>query len=937
MSCKNQKPAGAAKRAWRGASLWTLGVAITAVAQSPAMAQQAPLPENAAVGGDEKVYEAIVVTASRIDRLGFEAPTPTTVLGQEEIARTSATNVGEILNEVPAFLAAQTPTAGTLSNNAGANYLDLRGLGQGIGVPRTLVLVNNRRHVATTSGGVLDTNVIPSVLIDRIEVVTGGASAAWGSDAVAGVVNFIFDNDFEGVRGTLQSGISGQGDYEEWKTGLAFGTSFGGDRGHFVIAGEAVDNEGILNQSARDWGAEEWGLVDNADYVPGTGSFQRIPARNAHLSIATEGGLILSGSLAGTQFGPGGTPTPFQYGTNTGLFMEGGDGVNMGRYTALAVPLKRAAGFSRASYDLTPDLTGFVELSAARTESHNPNIIQSFDFGTTFVQADNAFLPDAISDLLATSGEAGFALGRVNTDIGFIEAYDESETLRGVAGVDGRFGAGWTWNAYYQYGRNTRDNRFLNNLIMPNYLRAGDAVVDPATGSVVCRSTLTNPDDGCIPLNLFGFGSPSAAAIDYVTGDQRERTRIEQHVIAASVQGEPFSTWAGPVGFVAGAEQRSESVVAVVDPLSAADAFLVGNPKSVDGDYDVREVFGEVIVPLAMELPFAQSLDFNAAARVTDYSTTGSVATWKAGLSWEPLTDIRFRAARSRDIRAPNIAELFRTSTLSFSNVLDPVTGDIVLVPSPNIPNPNLAPEEADTWTIGMVVEPQLIPGLRLAVDFYDIDLKGVIATLSPQDIVTRCAEGASDLCTFVRRDPGGALVQVDRANVNLARLWTRGVDFDATYDTDFGPGSLALRLLATYVDTFTFDDGVSEVDRAGDVGVRGGVPHWRGRLTATYEQGPATVYLAGRYVDGGKFDSSLPAEAVGPNDYSARLYLDTSIEYALIDRDDMQVRLFGSIENLLDKDPPIMPADFIAPLATNPILYDVIGRQFNFGVRFRF
>jgi iron complex outermembrane receptor protein len=910
-----------------------------------------PVEPTRQVGGDEPTseatdVEAIVVTASRVQRNGFSAPTPTTVLGRDELQKTGASNIGQLMQEIPSFQPSLTPASTTISSQqAGGNFIDLRGLGPN----RTLVLVDGRRHVATTADGAVDTNVIPSTLIDRVEVVTGGASAAWGSDAVAGVVNLILRKDLEGFEGEVHGGISSQGDNEEWGGALAWGTKFADDKGHFTIAGEAVDNKGVLHQGDRDWGRKDYQLIENPAFgAPGEPLY--IVAKGAGLAIATQGGLILNGVNGGKQFNPDGSLSPFDPGTlNSGLTQVGGDSFNPGRFTGLLVPLKRENVFSRVSYDFTENLTGYIEGGYAHSRSVNRYLVAPFTLGNIAITTDNAFLSPTIRDQMIDAGEDFFVFGRYHTDIGFIQADDSNTTTRFVVGLDGKFGQTWKWNAYYQSGK-TEYEAFLNGNLRPDRLaQAADAVADPITGDPVCRSTISDPTNGCVPINLFGQGAPSDAAIDYVTDRQAIRSTIKQQVAAFSVQGEPFSTWAGPVSIAAGGEYRKESVSARVDAVSAADGFLIGNPKALDGEYDVREGFIETVIPLLADAPFAKALDFNGAVRLTDYSTSGQVTTWKAGLSWNVNDQIRFRATRSRDIRAANLSELFTASQLLFTTVSDPLNNDeFVTIQTLREGNPNLKPEEADTTTFGVVFQPDFIPGFRASIDFYDLKINGVISTIAPQDIINRCADGNTALCSLIEREndaPAGELQAVHLRQVNLSELKTRGIDFEASYVfpverlVSNWSGDLSIRFLATYVDRFIIDDGITANDFAGDLGsdVSNPTPKWRWNINATYRNGPLTAYVAGRYVGGGKYNHNLEG-LISDNEIDSAFYTDASLAWSFINADNRSVQLYGVVRNLFDVDPPVNPSSFfLSPLAANPVLHDTVGRTFTVGLRFKY
>lgn len=888
--------------------------------------------------------EDIVVTASRIDRSGFAAPTPTTVLSADEIKLSGASNIADLLNESPSFKASVTPSSTTTSaGSAGQNILALRGLG----ASRTLVLVDGRRHVPSNSAGTFNLNVIPSALIERVEVVTGGASAAWGSDAVAGVVNLILDHDREGFSGGAQYGMSNYGDGEEYRADLTYGASFASGRGHFVISAEAADNQGVLKQSDRDWGREGWQVIANPAYLAGTGQPQRLVVPDAHIANATEGGLIVGpGAFRNIEFGPGGIPEPFERGQHAGSsFMQGGDGVNLGYDVTLQVPVERQAVFSRGSFDITDNLSVFAEASYGRTYSDFA-ILPTFDFGTLRISRDNAFLPDSLRQDMQLAGVNELLVGRVNTDFGYVRSENENVTKRGVLGMNGSFGATWRWDAYAQYGKTRIDGGLNNNRLEPQFRQALDSVIDPSSGESVCRSSLSNPDNGCVALDIFGKGSPSAAALAYINADQVQITELEQTVYGVNLSGEPLSTWAGPISTAVGAEYRRDATEQAVDALTAAGSFTLGNATPINGSYTVREAYVEAVIPLAAAASWAKQLDLNLAARGADYNVSGFETTWKAGATWQINDSLRLRTTRSRDIRAPNLGELFAQTSTVFRTVTDPSTSLQSNIRMLRGGNPELDAERADTITAGVVYEPGWAPGVRASLDFYNIEIEGAVGTLEAQDIVSRCANGAAQLCSLIQRDASGAIETVQATLINLSTLKTRGADFELSYSTALSnliggaPGDLWVRTLATYVDTLITDDGVNAIDRAGDVGpFVDGIPHWRWNASVAYTLGPTTMQLQGRYVGGGAYDHTFDPRfnrgerGIDDNTVSSRFYVDLSLQHTLM-LGGGEAQAFFAVNNLLDRDPPVAPDTVFIPLATNKQIYDVMGRYFVAGLR---
>lgn len=914
--------------------------AVATAAAGPALAQSAP--SGAPAGGAE--VSEVLVTASRVQQTGFEAPTPTTVLGADDIRKTGITMVGQLTTQMPQFLGTDSPSNSGVRSGGGASAFNLRGLG----APRTLFLVNSRRHVPNNPNGTTDNNVVPSSIIDRVEVVTGGASAAWGSDAVAGVVNVILKKEIDGLEISAQAGGTEHGDNQEIKTSAAWGRRFADGRGKFMIAGEYDDNKGILHQSDRDWGRRGWSVIANPAYTSTNGQYAQLLTANGVTNNGNFGGVIVSGVLAGTTFGPGGTPIPY----NSGAFPVGasgsigGDGPDLNRGLAVLVPIQRYSIYTRTSYDLTDKVSLFFEGTLAQSKT-NYGLVDNFHFGNITINSDNAFLAPSLRTALAAAGQTSFKMGRVDSDFGVITEHNANATRRAVVGLEGAFGHGWTWNGYYQFGDN-RETLDEGPIVKPaNYALAADAVVGPI-GQIVCRSSLTNPTNGCVPINLFGSGSPSAAAIAYVTGFGHKLTIYQQQVASFSLQGPLFNTWAGPVSVATGAEYRRDNLNRTVDALSQANAYLIGNPKAAKGEVSVKEAFAEAVVPLAKDAPLIKSLDLDLADRYVDYSTTGTVNTWKVGLNYAVTDELRFRATRSRDIRAPNASELFLFGGTQFASIKDTVTGRLAnQVELINSPNPSLQPEEADTTTFGVVYEPSWLPRFRVSIDHYKIDIAGAIVSIPAQDIVDRCAAGNQALCGALTRNAAGDIIRIQAGRVNLSHLITSGVDGEAAYSLPVWSmlpnqsANLSLRALVNYVKENISDDGRTRIDRAGQVfdtgAVPSAVPHWRANGMIVYDTGPLSLIANLRYVGGGVYNTTFKPTDLNVQRFSARTYLNLGFNYALSRSSGEPIQIFGQVNNVFDRDPPIIPDSHPQSLITNYTLYDTIGRTFMIGFRMKY
>jgi len=877
----------------------------------------------------------VIVTGSRITRSGFTAPTPTTVLGAEEIAKKAPVNIADYVNQLPQLAASTTPRTGngnTSTGTNGINSLNLRALGPN----RTLVLLDGQRVVPSGLNGAVDINNLPTALVDRIDVVTGGASAVYGSDAVAGVVNFILNKKFEGLKGSASAGVTDRGDDKTYTGELAFGRAFAGGRGHVLASAEFGDVAGI-DTVDRDWFDQCNMLVFASSVRP-----QRIVRCGVNTRTVAQGGVITSTALANTQFGPGGVPLPFAVGTPTDtLFMVGGNQWTEGNQIALDSKVKRHSLWSRVNYELTDTITASLEASYGASKTRNTAAYQRYPgAGSTALtmRADNPYLDAATRARAAAAGVTTFLFGYSSFDLGRPRNEAERETYRAVASLQGEFGKGWKWDAYYQYGRTDLDVRLTNTTNSARFREAIDATRD-ATGRIVCRSTLTAPTNGCAPLNVFGVGVASPEAIAYVKGVAIQSLSLRQDVAAFSVNGDLFEGWAGPVSAAAGAEYRKEQVEGSADALSIANGWFTGNFKPTNGDYDVKEGFVEVNVPLLKDAPFAESLEFSGAARYTDYSTSGSVTTWKAGLSWTPISDLRLRAVRSRDIRAPNLGDLFQGGQTQRQDVVDTSQASRPTVSVTRITsgNPDLKPEIADTTSFGVVYRPSWLPQVSASIDYYSIDISDAIASLGNQEMVDRCGRGETVVCSLIVRNPAGQITQLLAFPINVARQVTKGIDYELSYRQDFGDyGAIGARFLATNIREFyTLNGGVKTVTVGQNTG---STPDWRWLASVNWDWRRVSLNASARGFSDGVYDPTWTSGVeIENNKIKGATYVDFGGQYRIRDEDGRRLVAFFNIENLFDRDPEIIGFNGISATQVNASLYDVIGRNFRVGLRFQY
>ena len=919
-----------------------------ATSNSTVVGQAAPGEDSATAAtndtsvGQPQGESEIIVTGSRIVTNGFQQPTPVTVLGDAEITRQAPPTIATFLNKLPSFGNSTTSRNPAINvAGGGVEFLNLRNLGP----LRTLVILDNRRVVEATTAGGVDTVTLPIGLIKRVEVVTGGASAAWGSDAVAGVVNFVLDRDYTGIGVNVENSITERGDSRYTRWNVTGGSDFAGGRGHVVAELDFYHQPRGVDLGTRDF-FKSRAVVNNPAYTATNGQVRQITVQNTAPALVSPGGVIVSGPLRGTQFvGPNATPVPYNFGTQSGLVQYGGDVDNtVGRSRSISTAMTYGNAFGHADYDVTDNLTAYVEGFYGKSIYKENGYLNYLRQGNLSIAVDNAYLPTSVRNQLVAAGQTSFLLGKDTVDQGPPTSYNERDVWRAVVGVDAKFGETWKAHAYYTRGEVTARLYAENNTIVGNFINAVDAVRNPATGQIVCRSTLTNPGNGCIPINVLGTGvaNPSNA---YTVGTAFQRSNVQLDVASIDASGSLFTLPAGDVSIALGADYIRNEASQTQDPIALARRFAVQNFQPFAGKRNIKEGFVEAVVPLIHDTPFFQKLELNGAARITDYSTSGSVTTWKVGVSNQITDGLRIRGTLSRDVRAPTIADLFSGGVFTQQPVFDPFTQRTYAQLTNAQGNPDLNPERAKTLTAGIVFSPSFVPGLTLSVDYYKIDLKGAIASVTAAQELQFCFEGQTFYCQYIQRDATQAITSIRTVPFNAASLKTQGWDFEVSYRRPIGDGQINLRGLANYVPKFIQRDPTGIVtDFAGAVSdLTPGQPKFKANVIATYEQGPASVTLNGRYLGKAKllnaWQSGRDVDDNSVNDYFT---LDLTAQYRLVADSENYTLTFG-VDNLFDRDPIDLPAvpgtvQYSAPgLGGRFDLYDPLGRTFRVGFRAKF
>ena len=780
----------------RHASLY-LGASALALLSGQAFGQAAPVPPP-----PEGVPEQVIVTGSLLANANFAAPTPVTQVSQVQVETRALTGIGTIIEELPFAQPGSGLTRNTNGIVAAAQSLpNLRGLGAN----DTLVLIDGMRPTPVNATNNFDTDMIPQSLLDRFEVVTTGASATYGSDAVAGVVNFILKDHLEGFTSDARFGTSQHGDEDQSFVSAAWGTTLLDGRGHFVIGGEFADEFNTANMYARPWGRKEPFLVSlPAGEANALGLPFNVFSNNAEIDNGTQGGLIanclqnnashtiaacpaatgfttrINGTTIGTTtFDKSGNPGPFQLGTIVGGSYMIGSTANYGVNSAnrqLSPPYKRWAGLARFEYDITPDITAFAMINYGQLESNDPSQGSPFPVELA-VASGNPFIPAPTQALMTANGVQAIQLNKINLDgIGVGNtAQNKNILVQSLFGVKGTLFSDWNWDLEGTAGRATVWQAFLNvpvtanldlaaNSCVPLTSDAQVANINPGNGVRTAAQVNAQATAGCVPYNPFGV--PSAASVNYIDniagGPDGSETNLRQYMGQADLSGPLFDLPAGPLDLAVGGNYRYNSI----DQRGTIDAveqlYTTRNPGSFFLSQSVYEAYSEIGVPILRDLPFIRAIDLNAAGRYTNYSITGGVYTWKYGGTWDVFDWLRLRATRSQDIRAPNFTELSLVPTSSATNLQNPITGISQRVSAiQTTGNPNLQPEVSQNMTAGVVFQPTpdfgpIFSGFRASVDYYRIRISGQITNVAAQDVINRCLlQQLPEFCNQIQFAPG--------------------------------------------------------------------------------------------------------------------------------------------------------------------------------------
>lgn len=917
---------------------------------------------------DAETDSQIVVTGSRIARPELESSMPVSVVKMAEAESLGRLTIYDALQRSPAISrAASVGDAQWESWDAGLAAVDLRGMGTN----RTLTLVDGRRRVSGSArSSAVDLNMIPAAMIEQVEIITGGAAAIYGADAVTGAVNIITRKDYEGLEVSATQGISQRGDAQKRQMSLVAGGQFADNRGSVSIGGTYTKNDPLYTQdrehtrtrllfhpNPKNTGPHD-GIADNQLYYDFKAMFI-MPVPTYYLNGTTyilENGIPRAGSY------------------NTRFYSDmysngdGGDGRNLIDNDLMLSPMESMSFISQLNYDLTDSISYRAQIDFGRTKYRGTKSYYREDArptwlngaGGAYAYLDNPYLPDAVRQVMLGNKLNRLSINRGYPEFGMIEDRHDRESYTLFNSLSGNVFDRFDWELFAQYGRTQDDVAGTNNVIASKWVAARDVIADPMSGEPVCRDPVARAA-GCVPFNIFGTGVLTDEQRAYFLHTRREQRTNTQTVMGGTLSGTPFSLPYGEVSLVLGAEYRKETLKTIDDVLGLNGEVShtgnnAGKHPEIESSFDVSEFFGELVIPLLRNMPFVEKLQVEGAYRYSDYSTVGTTHAWKAGLTWSPFQGLTLRGVRSRSVRTPNFGELYQSQTITATDIYDPcednkyfqnptrtancqalgidkpIVGTLYPGWVTSGGNPDLQPEISNSFTVGLVAQPDFLPGFSFTADYWDIKIDDVITSFTPHKIAELCVDLESldnKFCDLVTRGADHAITAVNTTQINAAKMVARGIDAGIQYRTDLGAGQLHLGFSGTYL---LAKETLSVADQSNSVVKSAGgwtSPRFRGTLFANYDLGRVSVGLDTRFTGAAKFDVNATSdEQYSDNSVPGRLYNDLSVQYRI--SDEFSVSLI--MNNLFDTKPPYMPTMFLG-LG----YYDIVGRSFAVSAKAKF
>ncbi|WP_323801501.1 TonB-dependent receptor domain-containing protein [Parasphingorhabdus sp.] len=930
-----------------------------AMVSTPAFAQDQDVQEEVAAG-----ESVIVVTGSRISNPNLEQSAPINVVSGDEIDLRQATNAEELIGELPGV----SPGINGSVNNGSGGFatLNLRNVGS----RRNLVLLDGTRLVPSSLSSQTDLNIIPIALVERVDIVTGGASSVYGADAIAGVANFITKRDFAGVDMAASFGMAEEGDGQRFRTDVTIGANFDDGRGNAVLSVGYQTVDPVLQGDRA--------ISQKTLFIEGSeiGSGTSVPTR-----------------INGAQYDPA-----------TGSLVPTYNTFNFAPFNYFQTPLERFNVFGSARYEITDNVEVYTKAMFTKS-TVSLQLAPSGLFGDTYqLPLDNAFLTPAIqAQLCARPSNAALIAGAgyANCGAAIADGFELPTTINRRlveqgnrqteyvtnqfqiwTGVRGNITDNIDFDVYGTYGESDRSQTRLNwglKSRVQQALRTDDA------------NTCSDTSSGCVPLNLFGDGqsiTPAQAAFINAPSGQTVKTSLS--VVNGSISGdlgsESFLFADTPIGFAVGAEYRKYTAAQLSDVASGTQDEVLGTgapSPSFSGQYDVKEVFGELIIPIVENVPGIYNLTVEAGARYSDYSNSGGSTTWKAGGTWEPIEGYKIRGIYQHSVRSPNIGELFSPVVTGLTALaVDPCAGtnpvgnaaltaiciaqgapagSIGTIPVPSASqinataggNPNLGPETANSYTIGVVLTPPSVPGLTLTADYYNIKIKGAITTPTPGDILDPCyIDQLASACALIVRNPlngslngGGDTPGLLLQLTNQGTIETSGIDLRLAYKLPTSFGKIGFDFNGNWTEQLKFQATPTSINREclsyyGE-NCEPITPEFSFNMRTTVSIGETLdVSLLWTWIDAVSLEPLSGSFGGALDEYKtigAYSYFDLTTRFSVTDN----FEFTAGVQNLLDKKPPNV-SSYVGSSTYNsgntyPTTYDAIGRRFQVTGRLRF
>jgi outer membrane receptor protein involved in Fe transport len=968
------------RRTWLAASGLTAAILSAAGgANAQTVAPEATQDQVAGSSAGGRSLEELVVTGSRLQTTILNSPTPVVAVTAKPIEQTGTDNLERILTQIPAIGVGLTDTdSENYYAEAGLNLIDLRHLGYN----RTLVLVNGRRQVPgdiyTTA---VDLNSIPAPLVDRVEVVTGGASAVYGADAVSGVVNIILKDHYQGFLARVRGAITGYGDGGQYGFSFLAGKNFANDKGN-ITASLLYDNTDGVKATQRSYAVSGIGYFLNPNGgAPNNGPPIYLTLPNVRYAGINQLGLI--GPVGGAFYTPinnGTAVRPYDTGSrglDANFTQIGGDGGFFQPFDNLSLPIHRVNSSFNATYDVSPHAELFLEARDSVTWSSTRwQPAADFQYGSFPISASNPFVPANLQPLLAQAGQTSFDFGREYTAFGERGGDSDRLSQQYTGGIRGDLWGRFKYEAFAGYGQTDLHTVLVGGRDQTKFLQSVDVISldgQPACADPAARAA------GCQPFNPFNPESTPAGIAYSSTGDTY-RAKQSLTMAGAHITGDLFNLPAGPVGAVVGVEARENFARTYPSILAQQGNVQLFCEQPEEGHVTTEEAYGELRVPLLKDLPLIHSLSVQGAGRYSHYNTNGDHFSWNVGGVYSPIDSINFRVMLSRAVRAPNVDELYSTESQTFLNLEDPCSvanqqlnaNRAANCAALGIPagfvatsgskaayfggNPHLNVETADTLTVGMTVAPRFLPDVSFTVDYYDVNLTNAIGAIDPQTLLNDCVDlpisvTSNAACAAITRDPGThQITGVFSNNQNIGRIHTRGVDFTATYNAPLQriseriPGKLVFNVTGTYLDKLRQYTNASDLSTESQFEGFLGLPKWQVLGDATYSIRRLAVTWRLRFIDSTSVEFSqlvqqpLPTNLHDTPTTGSEFYNDLSVSYDINATTNMRV----NIDNLFNVAPPARGYDvnegisYGASYGTASI-YPNLGITFSFVLQHKF